>query len=90
MDLIEKAQKLNKWIEEIQDTGDVYIPNDILEIMKDSVKAFIALDKIDNNLHIIMESDKRTFKNQITDDQLFYEGIYKAIKIVEEHSKEVY
>lgn len=48
-----------------------------------------ALDEIDERLHIIMEGDRRTFTNQITEDGLYYDGIYEAIKIVKEISSKV-
>ena len=90
MDLVEKSKKLEKWMEETAEMGDVYIPKDIFDIMKDAVKAFKALDEIDNKLNDIIKSDKRTFVNKDSDAILFFQGIHKAINIVKECTKEVY
>ena len=48
-----------------------------------------ALEKIDEKLYILMEGDKRTMKNPITEDGLYYEGLYTALKVVDEYAKQV-
>ena len=51
--------------------------------------ALEALDSIDEKLHILMEGDRRTMSNQITEDRKYYEGIHEAIKVVKEFSSKV-
>ena len=51
--------------------------------------ALEALDSIDEKLHILMEGDRRTMSNQITEDEKYYDGIYEAIKVVKEFSSKV-
>lgn len=51
--------------------------------------ALESLDKIVETLKILMEGDSRTMSNRETEDGQYYEGIYKAIKVVEEFSSKV-
>jgi len=46
-----------------------------------------VLENIYNELDTIMEGDTRTLKNPETEDGKYYEGIYKAITIVNEYYK---
>jgi len=46
-----------------------------------------ALDKINHNLHYIIEKDTRTMTNPETEDELYYKGIYDCIKVVEKYTK---
>lgn len=54
-----------------------------------AIKSLEAWEDIDRELKTIMEGDNRTFKNQITEDGLYYDGIYKAIKIINKHLSEL-
>lgn len=54
-----------------------------------AIASIQAWDDIIEKLKTIMEGDSRTFKNQVTDDGLYYDGIYDAIKIIEKYFDEV-
>ena len=54
-----------------------------------AIKSIKAWDKIDKDLKTMMEGDKRTFNNQITDDSKYYDGIYDAIKVIQRYFEEV-
>ena len=52
-----------------------------------ALKSMIALDAIDEELHILMEGDRRTFCNRNTEDGMFYDGVYAAMKVFNKHMK---
>lgn len=42
------------------------------------------IDTLEEKILHIMEGDKRTFNNQITDDGLYYDGVYAVLKILKQ------
>ena len=42
------------------------------------------IDVLEEKILHIMEGDKRTFNNQITDDGLYYDGVYAVLKILKQ------
>lgn len=59
------------------------------EYLDIAIKSLEAWEKVDRKLKTIMEGDKRTFSNRETEDGLYYDGIYDAIKIIQKHLSEV-
>ena len=49
-----------------------------------------ALDGTIQRLEYILEGDQRTFNNQETDEDWYYDKIYNALKILKEAWREYY
>lgn len=71
------------------DDSVCYVTSEDADALKVAIKALELWDKLENKLTIMMEGDKRTFSNQITEDGLYYDGLYAALKIVRQFMKEV-
>jgi hypothetical protein len=59
------------------------------ETLTMAIRSLEAWDKVDRELKTIMEGDERTFSNRVTEDSQYYEGIYKAIKVIDKYLMEV-
>ena len=66
-----------------------YVSKQMVNACKMAIRSLEAWDAVDRQLKTIMEGDKRTFSNRETEDGLYYDGIYDAIKIIQEHLLEV-
>jgi len=77
-------ERLKDILAEATETDDsvCYVTSDDADALKVAIKSLELWDKLENELTIMMEGDKRTFSNQITEDGLFYDGLYAALKIV--------
>ena len=68
--------------------------DDRLEVLIDDLrkikKVIIALDAIELRLKYIMERDERTLSNPITEDGLYFDGVYDALKIVQEETQKIF
>jgi len=83
---IEKAIDVIKNGSKLENRVDRIIERDSADQV--AFKCMVALDKIDEELQIMMEGDRRTFSNRETDDAPFYDGIATALAIVKKYTVE--